>query len=57
MERDGLAWVGIRLDEGGFASVLIHPEGRFLVNRIHLVTRDSEGVESIGAVTDPHDVT
>lgn len=31
MEYNGLCWVGIRLDDGGFVSTVVDPEGAYLL--------------------------
>jgi hypothetical protein len=55
MERDGLTWVGIRLDgEEGFVSTLVDPEGLFLVKKEKFLQRDPEGFTPLGPEEDPH---
>jgi hypothetical protein len=52
MERDGLCWVGIRLDDGGFLSTLVDPEGLFLVKTETLVARDASPFTPLRAEED-----
>jgi hypothetical protein len=54
MERDGLTWVGIRLEEGGFVSTVVDPTGHFLVKKERLLRRDPEGVAELNPDEDPH---
>jgi hypothetical protein len=54
MERDGLTWVGIRLDEGGFVSTVVDPEGLYLRKNEKLLRHDPTGVGPVGPEEDPH---
>ena len=54
MERDGLRWVGVRLEEGGFLSAVVDPEQDRLRSRLRFVCRDSEGVAELKPEEDPH---
>ena len=53
MERDGLRWIGVRLEEGGFLSALVDPGQDYLRSRLHFVCRDSEGVAELKPEEDP----
>ena len=54
MEYNGLCWVGIRLDEGGFVSTVVDPKGAFLRRKEKLLRRDPSGYEPLGEGADPH---
>lgn len=54
MERGGLSWVGIRLDEGGFVSTLVDPDGHFLVKNEKLLRRDTSPFKGLKSDEDPH---
>jgi hypothetical protein len=54
MERDGLRWVGVRLEEGGFVSALVDPEAEYLRSRLVFVRQDGEGVVELKPGEDPH---
>lgn len=54
MERDGLKWVGIRLEEGGFVSTVVDPEGFFLRKNEKFLRRDTEGFVALRPDEDPH---
>ena len=54
MERNGLVWVGIRLEEGGFVSTVVDPEGFFLRKHEKLLKRDPEGFAALRPDEDPH---
>ena len=54
MERDGLRWVGVRLDEGGFISCVIDPKGAFLRNRLDVVGHLEGGYEELAPSQEPH---
>lgn len=54
MERDGLTWVGIRLDEGGFVSSVVDPEGLYLRKYARLLERDPQGFSPLKPDDDPH---
>jgi hypothetical protein len=41
LERDGLAWVGIRLDGGGFTGAIVNPEARHLEKSVRFLERGS----------------
>lgn len=53
MERDGLKWIGIRLDEGGFMGQVVDPDGNFLVKPVILLKRDRGGFNELGQEEDP----
>jgi len=55
MERDGLAWVGIRLQDGGFVSTVVDPKGRFLIKKERFLRRDSSDFVALAATEDPHE--
>jgi hypothetical protein len=54
MERDGLRWVGVRLDEGGFVSAAVDPEQHFLIGKLTFLARDETAVPAIEPDVDPH---
>ena len=54
MEFNGLCWVGIRLDEGGFVSTVVDPKGAYLRRHEMLVERDPQGVAPLQEDEDPH---
>jgi hypothetical protein len=54
MERDGLRWIGVRLDEGGFMSVGVDPDQNFAIGNLTFLSRDPLDVPEIGADQDPH---
>lgn len=54
MERDGLRWVGVRLDDGGFVSTVVDPDGHFLRKNEKLLKRDSTGIDALKPDEDPH---
>jgi hypothetical protein len=54
MERDGLTWVGIRLDEGSFVSTVVDPDGRFLRKNEKLLARDSKAFAELKPDEDAH---
>lgn len=54
MERNGLMWVGIRLDEGGFLSTVVDPEGFFLRKNEKFLKRDPDGIAELKPTDDPH---
>jgi hypothetical protein len=54
MEFNGLRWVGVRLNEGGFVSVVVDPKSDRLRTRLKLVARDNENVEALEPNQDPH---
>jgi len=53
MERDGLSWVGVRLEEGGFVSTLVDPRDGYLRGRLKFVGRDPKGVVELKPEEDP----
>jgi hypothetical protein len=53
LERDGLRWIGVRLEEGGFLSAVVDPEQDYLRSRLRFVRRDSEGVAELKPDEDP----
>ena len=54
MEYNGLCWVGIRLDEGGFVSTVVDPKGAYLRRNEKLLRRDPSGYEALSPADDPH---
>jgi hypothetical protein len=54
MERDGLTWIGIRLEEGGFMGALVDPEARYLRTKVTFVRHDSQGIASLEPDADPY---
>lgn len=54
MERDGLRWVGVRLDEGGFLSAVVDPERGCLRDKLRFLGRDSQSVPGLAPEADPH---
>ena len=54
MEFNGLRWVGIRLDRGGFVSAVIDPQAQYFRTRIILISRDSSPVQELVPGQDPH---
>jgi hypothetical protein len=54
MEYNGLCWVGIRLDDGGFVSTVVDPGGAYLRHKEVLVERDPSGYPALAADEDPH---
>lgn len=54
MERDGMCWVGVRLEEGGFVSSTVDPEGFFLLRKEKLLRRDADNVPTVAQDEDPH---
>ena len=54
MERDGLKWVGIRLDNNeGFVAQVVDPIGNFLIKPVILLKRDKEGFNELSPEEDP----
>jgi hypothetical protein len=54
MEYNGLRWVGVRLEEGGFVSLVVDPDAGHLRNRVALLGRDTTGVAELPPDEDPH---
>jgi hypothetical protein len=54
MERDGLRWVGVRLEEGGFLSAVVDLHQGFLRSRLTFVGRDRVGCAELKPDEDPH---
>ena len=54
MERDGLSWVGVRIDEGGFLSTVVDPKGLFLIKNERLIGRDATPFTPLTLGEDPH---
>jgi hypothetical protein len=54
MEYNGLCWVGIRLDDGGFVSTVVDPKDAYLRHKEVLVERDPRGYPALGIDEDPH---
>jgi hypothetical protein len=54
MEYNGLCWVGIRLEDGGFVSTVVDPTGAFLRHKEVLVQRDPDGCPTLAVDEDPH---
>lgn len=54
MEYNGLRWVGVRLEEGGFASLVVDPDAGHLRNRVTFLGRDKVGVVELPPAEDPH---
>jgi hypothetical protein len=54
MERDGLKWVGIRLDEGGFVSTVVDPVGLFLRKNEKFLQRGAADFNELKPNEDPH---
>lgn len=54
MERDGLVWVGIRLDDGGFVSTVVDPEGHFIRKNEKLLARERKGFAELKPDEQPH---
>lgn len=54
MERDGLQWVGVRLDQGGFMSLVVDPEQHVVIGNLTFVTRDEADMPELKADADPH---
>jgi hypothetical protein len=54
MEYNGLCWVGIRLEEGGFVSTVVDPEGAYLRRKEVLLKRDPQGFAPLSEEEDPH---
>lgn len=54
MEYNGLCWVGIRLEEGGFVSTVVDPKGAFLRRKELLLKRDPQGFAALADEEDPH---
>jgi hypothetical protein len=54
MEYNGLCWVGIRLDIGGFVSTVVDPTGAYLRHKETLVKRDPHGYAALEDDEDPH---
>ena len=55
MEYNGLCWVGIRLDEGGFVSTVVDPKGAFLRRKEKLRRRDPSGYEDLAELAHPNE--
>jgi len=53
MERDGLQWVGVRLDRGGFVAKVIDPVEKYILKSLKLIRRSNEGYEKLRADEDP----
>jgi hypothetical protein len=54
MEYNGLRWVGVRLAEGGFVSVVVDPDHEFLHGKLAFVARDAQSVAELAPDQDPH---
>jgi hypothetical protein len=54
MEYNGLCWVGIRLDDGGFVSTVVDPTDAYLRHKEVLVKRDPTGYRALDDAEDPH---
>jgi hypothetical protein len=54
MERDGLTWIGIRLEEGGFMGALVDPEASFVRTRVTFIRHDPVNVVPLGPDADPY---
>lgn len=54
MEYGGLRWVGVRLEEGGFASLVVDPDGGYLRNRVGFLGRATTGFTELPPEEDPH---
>jgi hypothetical protein len=54
MERDGLRWVGVRLEEGGFFGAVVDPDAHYLRSRLVLISRDADHVAELKADEDPY---
>jgi hypothetical protein len=54
MEFNGLRWVGVRLEEGGFMSLVVDPREEYLRGRVTFVGRDPEAIPELKPGEDPH---
>jgi len=54
MEYNGLRWVGVRLEEGGFVSVVVDPDGGHLRGNLTFVGRDVLAIPRVPSDQDPH---
>jgi hypothetical protein len=54
MERDGLTWVGIRLEEGGFMGALVDPHAGYLRTKVTFVEHDSQGIAQLEPGSNPY---
>ncbi|MDD5037440.1 MAG: hypothetical protein PHE55_22160 [Methylococcaceae bacterium] len=53
MERDGLRWVGISLNGGGFIAQVIDPKDNFLIKPVILLNRSDIEIGELGPQEDP----
>ena len=54
MEFNGLTWVGVRLENGDFISLVVDPRESYLRNKVAFLRRDLAGFTALGADEDPH---
>ena len=54
MAFNGLTWVGVRLDKGGFVSCVVDPTHGYLRNKLLLLGRDPMNVAELKPDEDPH---
>lgn len=54
MEFNGLAWVGVRFDNGDFVSTVVDPKDGYLRNKVAFLRRDASGISALGSSEDPH---
>jgi hypothetical protein len=54
MEFNGLAWVGVRLENGDFISLVVDPQESYLRNKVTFLRRDPAGFAALDADEDPH---
>jgi hypothetical protein len=54
MAFNGLTWVGVRLDEGGFVSCIVDPAQGYLRNKVVLLSRDAANISELQPDEDPH---
>jgi hypothetical protein len=54
MEYNGLRWVGVRLEQGGFVSFVVDPTHEYLRGYLRFLGRDAADVPQIAPDQDPH---
>ena len=53
MEYNGLCWVGIRLESGGFVGTVVHPKTAWLKRKVQLLGRGAGTIGELGPDSDP----